>query len=181
MLTTKQRQTYFDYLGLGTYNKDNILKVQKKYFPQYTDKKNNWDGVYGSDTDKLVVNLYRVKKYAPHFKVTEFKCHCNGKYCNGYPAYLSIDLLKNVEKVRVKFGVTNVQSGMRCKTWNSKQSGSASQSRHIDGKAVDISGSYTKTSKGRAAVKSYWYTLSKANYSYYGTANMGTSVHCDVK
>lgn len=177
MLTVARRKEYFEYLGLGAYNKTNILKVQKQYFIRTKDH----DGVYGKDTDKLIVNLYRVKKYAPHFKVTEFKCHCNGKYCTGYPAYLSIDLLKNVEKVRVKFGVTNVQSGMRCKTWNSKQSGSASQSRHIDGKAVDISGSYTKTSKGRATVKSYWYTLSKANYSYYGTANMGTSVHCDVK
>lgn len=177
MLTKAKRKEYFKYLGLGEYNESNILKMQKKYFTREIDQ----DGEYGPDTDKLLVNLYRVKKYAPHFKITEFRCQCKQKYCTGYPAYLSVDLLKNVESVRVKFGVTSIRSGMRCKTWNSKQAGSASQSRHISGKAVDLGGSYTKTASQRAKVKAYWYKLPKANYSYYGTTNMGTSVHCDVK
>lgn len=177
MLSRKKRREYFEYLELGEYTNDNILKVQKQYFTRKADQ----DGLYGPNTDKLIVNLYRVKKYAPHFKITEFKCHCGGKYCTGYPDYLSEKLLKNLEAVRVRFGTTIVTSGLRCRKWNSLQTGSASQSRHITGKAVDITGEYTRTSAGRAKVKAYWYTLPGSNYCYYGTVNMGASVHCDVR
>ena len=176
MLSVTQRKNYFIYLGLGTYNTASITKIQKKYL-----RSKDVDGKYGPNTDKLLVDLYRVKKYAPHFSITEFKCHCGGKYCTGYPAYLSVNLLINLEKIRAHFGVTHVNSGMRCKTWNSMQTGSATQSRHISGKAADISGKFTDTASDRASVKSYWYSLSKSNYCYYGTSNMGTAVHCDVK
>ena len=177
MLSKAERKLYFEYLELGTYNEANILKVQKKYFV----RKDEQDGKYGPNTDKLIVNLYRVKKYAPHFSITEFRCHCGGKYCTGYPEYLSAKLLQNMEKVRVKFGVTTVTSGMRCKKWNSLQTGSASNSRHTQGKAADIAGTFTKTNVQRNKVKSYWYSLSGAGYCYHGTSNMGTAVHCDVK
>ena len=90
MLSKKERAEYFKYLGLGEYTEENILKVQKKYFIRTKDH----DGKYGPDTDKLIVNLYRVKKYAPHFSITEFRCHCGGKYCTGYPAYLSVNLIR---------------------------------------------------------------------------------------
>mgnify|MGYP004445419821 CR=1 FL=1 len=90
-------------------------------------------------------------------------------------------LLKNLESVRVKFGVTQVTSGMRCKTWNAKQTGSVSGSRHTKGKAADIAGAFTRSNGQRDKVKSFWYTLSGSNYCYHGTANMGTAVHCDVK
>lgn len=177
MLSVADRKKYMEYCELGEYNEANILKMQKKYFKRTKDH----DGKYGGNTDKLLVNLYRVKKYAPHFKITEFTCHCDGKYCTGYPAYLSITELKNVEAVRVKFGTTHISSGLRCKTWNAKQSGSASQSRHITGQAVDLYGDYTKTASGRAKVKAYWYSMKGSNYCYYGTSNMGSSVHCDSK
>jgi len=177
MLSTSQRKEYFKYLGLGEYNSANILKVQKEYFKRKSDQ----DGKYGSNTDKLIVNLFRVKKYAPHFKITEFKCHCDGKYCTGYPAYLSVTFLTVLEAIRNKFGVTHVSSGERCKTWNSKQTGSASQSKHIEGKAADIYGDYTKTAAGREKLKKFIYSLPGVNYVYYGTANMGKCVHFDTK
>ena len=177
MLSKAERQEYFKYLGLSEYNEANILKVQKKCFVRDKDI----DGKYGPNTDKLIVNLYRVKMFAPHFSITEFRCKCNGTYCTGYPAYLSVTLLKCLEHVRNRFGVTHVTSGLRCKTWNRLQSGSASKSRHISGKAADIAGTYTKTSVQRNNVKAYWYSLSGTNYCYHGTPNMGNAVHCDVK
>lgn len=178
MLTKSDRETYFRLLGLGEYNKENILKVQKKYFK----RKEDHDGKYGSDTDKLIVNLYRIKMFAPHFKITEFVCHCNGKYCTGYPDYLDVYLLKYLEKIRTKFGgPINVASGLRCAKWNAEQSGSATKSRHITGKAADINGTLTSSAKKRDAIKKYWYTLNRANYCYHGTKNMGTSIHVDVK
>lgn len=177
LLSKDKRKEYFRVLGY-TYNTEGIYKIQKDYFTRPQDI----DGKYGTDTDRLVVNLYRIRKYAPHFSITEFKCHCGGKYCTGYPAYLSVQLLKNLESIRAEFeSPITVTSGIRCKKWNSLQSGSASQSKHIDGKAADISGSLTNTSGKRAKVKKRWYELPKANYCYYGTVNMGNSVHVDVK
>lgn len=178
MLSVEKRKEYFEYLGLGKYNKNNIKKLQKKYFVRAVDI----DGEYGPDTDKLLVNLYRVTKYAPHFKLTEFKCHCGGRFCTGYHEYISIDLLKNLEVIRKKYGgPVNITSGLRCPKWNALQSGSASKSKHIDGKATDINGPLTNTVAKRAAIKLYWYQLKNANYCYYGTTNMGTSVHVDVR
>lgn len=178
MLSKANREKYFELLGLGEYNAANIKKLQKKYFKREKDI----DGEYGSDTDKLLVNLYRVTKYAPHFKLTEFKCHCGGKYCTGYPAELSVQLLKNLEAVRTKYREpVNITSGIRCKKWNALQSGSATQSRHISGKAADITGVFTGTNAKRNLVKAYWYSLKGSNYCYHGTANMGNSVHVDVK
>ncbi|MBQ9015278.1 MAG: hypothetical protein IJ109_04080 [Firmicutes bacterium] len=90
-------------------------------------------------------------------------------------------LLKDLEEVRMKFGVTTITSGIRCKRWNSLQTGSASKSRHITGKAADIAGAFTKTNAARNRVKAFWYTLSGANFCYHGTKNMGNAVHCDVR
>lgn len=185
MLSNEKRKEYFRYLKLGEYNSTNIKNLQKKYFPHYTgegkERKDNWDGVYGKDTDKLLVNLYNVTVDAPHFKLEEFKCHCGGRYCTGYHEYLNVNLLKNLEAVRKRFGVTNITSGLRCSTWNSKQTGSVTASKHTKGKACDIDGAITNTAAKRGRIKTYWYTLKNANYSYYGTANMGTAVHVDVK
>ena len=177
MLSKEERIEYFKYLRLGEYSAASILKVQKKYFVREKDH----DGKYGPDTDKLIVNLYRVKCYAPHFSITEFRCHCGGKYCTGYPAYLSVNLLKNLEKIREKYGPTTITSGIRCKKWNSLQTGSASKSRHITGKAADIAGAFTKTNPARNKVQSFWYSLSKSNFCYHGTRSMGNAVHCDVR
>lgn len=177
LLSKDKRKEYFRVLGY-TYNTEGIYKIQKDYFTRPQDI----DGKYGTDTDRLVVNLYRIRKYAPHFSITEFKCHCGGKYCTGYPAKLSVSLLKNLEEVRAHFGTpVKITSGIRCKKWNSLQVGSAAQSRHISGKAADIYGAFTNSAQGRKATKTYWYMLPDVNYCYYGTANMGNVVHVDVK
>lgn len=178
MLTKEKRKEYFKVLGLGAYNTGNIYKLQKKYF----ENEKEWDGKYGSKTDILLVNLYRMNKHAPHFTLEEFKCHCGGKYCTGYPAKLSTNLLVNLEQLRLTFNsFVMISSGLRCKKWNSLQSGSATQSRHISGKAADIYGPLTSSKTKRTNVKSAWYDLPNANYCYYGTPNMGNSVHVDVK
>lgn len=178
LLSLKTRKKYFKELGLGDYNSENILKLQKKHFIREKDK----DGKYGPNTDILLYNLYWVTKLAPHFALKEFRCHCGGRYCSGYHTRLDKNLLINLEKVRAKMGgPVHISSPLRCPTWNRMQSGSAANSKHTQGKAADIYGPLTSTADKRARVKAYWYTLSGANYCYYGTPNMGTSVHVDVK
>lgn len=178
LLSLKTRKKYFEELGLGEYSEKNVLKLQKKYFKNTKEH----DGKYGKNTDTLLYNLYQIKKCAPHFSIEEFRCHCGGKYCTGWHTRLSTQLLKNLEAMRNHFGCAiRISSPLRCPQWNKLQTGSVSNSKHTQGKAVDIYGTLTNSAAKRAKVKSYWYSLKGSNYCYYGTKNMGTSVHCDVK
>ena len=77
MLTVKKRKEYLKYIGLYKGKIDNkvnkeykeaILKLQKKYFP-----KSEQDGKYGNNTEILLINAYRVKKYCTHFELKEFR------------------------------------------------------------------------------------------------------------
>ena len=200
MLTVRQRKQYLKFLGYykGKINdkvddelKKCYLQLQKDYFFNKKDK----DGLYGPNTDILLVDVYRVKKYTKSFDIKKDKlyCRCKGKYCTGYPVYISIDLLKNLQSIRDKFGSTTVTSMLRCSVWNKKQGGTLN-SKHKDGRAVDYRNRHTLTLKGRKECIDYWFKLSKPNYSYCNgyyrkgkvsgkTANkkMGISVHGDVK
>ena len=58
LLNIKQRKARFKALGLGDYNKTNILKFQKMAF-----KNKKWqDGVYGTQTDNALRTYYNVHK-----------------------------------------------------------------------------------------------------------------------
>ena len=193
LLSKKKRQEYLKALGFYKGNIDGIvgaktkkayLELQKKYFHHYVNKKNQWDGKYGTNTDKLLRNAYNVKMYCPNFKLEEFKCGCKGKHCTGYPAVLDIQLLKNVQATRNKFGPTTIPSGLRCSKHNSAVGGAA-LSRHKSGKAVDIKNVVSATVQGRKQIMAFWKTLPKWRYTYCdingSNPNMGSSVHGDVK
>lgn len=200
MLTIKQRQEYLKYLGyykgkidgiVGEKTREAYLKLQKDYFFRKKDK----DGLYGSDTDKLLVDVYNVKRYTKNFdiKKDQLFCRCKGKYCTGYPAYINVDLLKNLQSERDKWGATTVTSMLRCKEWNKIQGGVAN-SKHLKGMAVDYRNSHTRSLANRKECINYWFTLINPSYSYCNgwyrstsgsgyksSPNMGTSVHGDVK
>lgn len=189
MLSVKKRQTYLKILGfykgevdgkVGKKTKAAYKALQEKYFT----RKKDIDGLYGKNTDILLQNAYNVKLHCPSFKLEDFKCHCEGRYCTGYPKVINIQLLKNLQKVDNKFGETTIPSGLRCVTHN-KNVGGASGSRHTTGKAVDIKNAISKTESGRKTIMKYWKTLPKWRYTYCNIGgnypNMATSVHIDVK
>lgn len=189
LLTLEKRKAWFEYLGLGTYNKTNIRKLQKKYFVRSQDI----DGIYGEDTDRLLRHLHHVKKYMPNFKPEEFRCGCKGKYCTGYPTWLRVNECKNIQAIRKKYGKPMIiTSGLRCKAFNSSLRGSSPTSRHMTGRAVDfcIAG-VTDSLSGRKKVIKYAKKLKNHHYSYgngynsYGYSvnapNMGNAVHSDVR
>jgi len=103
------------------------------------------DGIYGANTSRA---LYSAEHTTPHFVDSEFKCHCGGKYCNGYPVAVSTKLKQLLEEIRTevnrkyplsdgkKRGIA-IKSGIRCKQWNAKVGGS-SGSKHLLGIAADI-------------------------------------------
>lgn len=73
-----------------------------------------------------------------NFKYSEFKCHCGGKYCNGYPTAFSYDLASNLQKIRNHYGkALIITSPLRCDKWNTKQGG-VKNSKHKKGWACDF-------------------------------------------
>ena len=189
MLDVKTRQAYLKTLGFYNGAVDGIagkktraayLALQQRYFTRAADI----DGKYGNNTDILLRNAYNVAKHTKHFSLDEFRCKCKGEYCTGFPVLIDVQLLKNLQKLRDVYGATTITSGLRCKSYNTIVGG-ASASRHMTGKAADITNQKSKSLLGRQAIMKYWYNLSDARYTYCNVngsyPNMGTSVHVDVR
>lgn len=200
MLSIKERQKRLAYLGYYTGKIDGIegkgtkkayKLLQDDYFIRAKDK----DGLYGNNTEILLMNAYNVKLICRNFKLEEFKCHCKGKYCTGYPAILDSIFLANLQIFRNKIGVAmNVTSGLRCKKHNAEVT-TSTKSRHLTGKALDFYSSKNKTLEGRKALINKWindfkesrYGYCNGYYNNQGTtgkktsSTMGSAIHIDVK
>ena len=73
------------------------------------------------------------------FDREEFKCTCGGRGCNGFPVEPVERLVRNANEARRHFGNSApVSSGVRCKLRNSELPGSADNSLHMRGKAMDF-------------------------------------------
>ena len=76
----------------------------------YTDVQNNNTG---NSTDNNTGTLWDGIKY---FKKSEFACKC-GKYCDGYPAEIDMNMVKIADQIREKIGKPiTINSGLRYKT-----------------------------------------------------------------
>lgn len=190
MLSVRTRQTYLKALGfykgaidgiVGPKTKAADKALQKKYFVRSKDI----DGIYGNDTEILLVNAYYVKKYTKNFKLTEFKCGCGGKHCTGYPAKLSAQMLKNLQAVRDKYGPVTVTYCLRCKKYNATVKGSSKESLHIEGKAVDHAIlPKTNSEKSREEIAAYERKLTGVKYVYHNKGgkypHMGNAIHMNM-
>lgn len=189
LLTSAKRKEYFNYLGLGAYNKANILKFQKKYFTRAKDH----DGLYGPNTDNLLRHVYNVKKYAgKNFKPEEFRCGCGRKYCTGYPTYMKPAELANLQTIRTHYGKPmQITSGLRCKGFNSRLKGSSTNSKHLTGQAADFyMAGVTDTLARRKSAIAYIKKLPNHNWTYgngwcskgysVSAPNMGNAIHTDA-
>lgn len=110
-----------------------------------------------------------------NFKYSEFKCHCKGKYCNGYPVSFSYELAKNLQTIRTHFGKPlTITSPLRCETWNAKQGG-VKNSKHKRGWACDF---YIKGVSYNSLAK-YVKALPYFNYCYRVKKNQDV-IHYDI-
>ena len=154
-MTVRQKQCLLAYLGYyvgeidgvwGTLSKTATLAFQE-------DQGLNPDGIFGDSTAKAArkaVYDEKVKETTTnnggsfwdeivYFDRSEFACHCGGKYCKGFPAEPQEKLIRVADRVRKNLGGTaNVSSGVRCSRHNSNVGG-VSNSRHLQGKAMDFS------------------------------------------
>lgn len=134
LLSLKKRKEFFKALNLGEYNRENIMKLQRKYFIRQKDI----DGIYGRDTDILLRHVYNVLMYSENFTPDEFRCECGGKYCSGYPDRMRAKTIKLAQQIRTFYGKPMyITSGLRCRKINNMLAGSASQSKHLKGMAID--------------------------------------------
>lgn len=185
LLTLAKRKEYFKYLGLGEYNKTNILKLQKQYFT----RKKDCDGLYGQNTDYLLRHVYNVKRVCTNFTPQEFKCECGGRYCTGYPTQMKATELYNLQTIRTHYGKPmRITSGLRCRGYNNSLRGSVKNSKHMTGFAADfyIPG-VTDSLSGRKSLIAYLKKLPHFDYAYsngwcslgYGfkATYMGSAVH----
>ena len=107
-----------------------------------------------------------------YFKRSEFRCPC--PRCGGFPVEPAEGMVQLLDSVREYFGVpVIVSSGVRCQTHNDELPGSAKNSYHVKGKAVD----FCVLGKASAHVLDYVKTL-PVHYAY---AIDGSYVHMDVE
>ena len=189
LLSEAKRKQYFSDLGLGNYNATNIKKFQKGAFPNNSKE---WDGIYGTKTDNALRHWWNVRKYTKNFKPEEFRCGCGGKYCTGYPTYMRKEALQHIQSIRDMYGKPiTVTCGLRCKTYNSKLSGSIGSSLHLSGLAIDFyQQGVTDTLANRKASIKKIKVLPNHHYTYGNGINsngasvkatyMGNCLHTDV-
>lgn len=109
------------------------------------------------------------------FNRSEFKCTCGGRGCNGYPAEPRERLIRNAEAARKHFGKPAiVSSGVRCQLRNSELPGSASNSLHLSGRAMD----FGILGVSAAQLEAYVKTLPEVHEAY---AIDGSYVHMGVE
>ena len=193
-MTLKQKQALLAYLGCydgpldglwGEKSQRATIDFQRAYMDQ-----EDVDGIFGAATEKRILEVISTGekpvvaenatttpadwwKDIRYFTRSEFRCPC-GK-CGGFPVEPDENLVRLADQVREHFGApATVSSGVRCQAHNDELPGSAKNSYHLRGKAMDFCVLGVTGAKLLAYVK----TL-PVHYAY----QIGNSdfVHMDVK
>lgn len=148
------------------------------------------DGIWGSNSQKALDSA--CKKYGAvdpvettsdaefwagvrYFTREEFRCHCGGKYCNGFPVEPDRNLVRKLDELRAQVGAPiRISSGIRCAKHNANVEGSAKASQHMYGTAADLICSNLTPSK----------MLALAEKLLPGTGGLGLyswGIHFDVR
>ena len=156
-MTLKQKQAllaYLDYYdgpldGLwGEKSQRATIDFQRLYM-----EPTEVDGIFGAATEKRILEVISTGeepvddkmsatddwwKDIRYFTRAEFRCKCGGKFCDGYPAEIDMNMVKIADQIREKIGKPiTINSGLRCKTHNSNVGG-VSNSQHLLGNAADL-------------------------------------------
>lgn len=190
-MTTKQKQNLLAFLGYYTGSIDGIWGGGSKAAARKFQEKNGLPVTGEIDqttafliseaVDAQIVDAFTVTEEKTddvwdgikYFIPEEFACHCDGRYCDGFPAPISRNLLLILETIREHFdSPVTISSGVRCQTHNANVGG-VYNSRHLYGLAADFS----VRGKSAATVLSYVQTLPGVRYAY---DIDGSWVHVDV-
>lgn len=77
------------------------------------------------------------------FDREEFRCHCGGKYCDGFHVEPEELMVRLCDEIRRRAGVPILirdagGSGLRCPQWNAQIPGASANSYHTKGGAADL-------------------------------------------
>ena len=156
-MTLKQKQALLAYLGYydgqldglwGDKSQRATIDFQRAYM-EWEDV----DGIFGAATEKRILDVIATgekpiddKMSATadwwedirYFTLAEFKCKCGGRFCNGFPVEIDMNMVKIADEIRNRIGKPiQINSGIRCKTHNANVGG-VSNSRHLYGNAADL-------------------------------------------
>lgn len=102
-------------------------------------------GMPARDADEPATDVNVGSTFWDHIRYwtrEEFKCRCgeyHAPYCNGFPVEPDQTLVELVDDIRAHFGrPAHRSSGIRCQRHNADQHGSAANSKHLYGKALDF-------------------------------------------
>lgn len=133
-MTDRQRQLLLAFLGYYRGAIDGIWgpgsrKAMEEYQAEHGQK----------DLRQAVAQSGDFWEEIEFFSREEFRCTCGGRGCDGFPAEPRERLVRNAEKARKHFGkAAIVSSGVRCRLRNGELPGSAANSLHLSGRAMDF-------------------------------------------
>ena len=155
-MTLRQRQALLSYLGYydgpldglwGEKSQRATIAFQRAYMEQTA-----VDGIFGAATEKRILEVIATGeqpvdnkmsstddwwKDIRYFTRKEFRCPCGR--CGGFPVEPEETLVRLADQVREHFGAPIiVSSGVRCQAHNDELPGSAKNSYHLRGKAMDF-------------------------------------------
>lgn len=151
-MTIRQKQNLLQYLNLYEGSIDGVWGEQSRQATAAFQRSYGLeaDGLFGGATEKRIREVIFTGE-APettqedfweeivYFDREEFRCTCGGRGCDGFPAEPAERLVKNADLARSHFGrPATVSSGVRCRLRNSELPGSAANSLHLRGKAMDF-------------------------------------------
>lgn len=159
-MTNRQKQMILCHFGeLGTEDIDNLWGEKSAEATWRLQRRMgiDADGIFGEQTTDRALQVIMTGEALPELKAetskpgetfwdeieffdhSEFACTCGGRGCNGFPAEPAEQLVRNAEAARRHFGKPAVvSSGVRCQLRNSELPGSAANSLHMRGKAMDF-------------------------------------------
>ena len=159
-MTNKQKHCLLAYLGYYVGPLDGLWGDMSHLATEafQRDYQLTVDGIFGAATEKRILEVVasgekpaQQPQTAPetgeaadwwkgirYFTRAEFKCKCGGRFCNGYPAEIDMNMVKIADKIRNRIGKPiTINSGLRCKTHNANVGG-VSNSQHLYGNAADL-------------------------------------------
>jgi len=150
-MTDRQKQHLLGYLGYYTAAVDGIWGPKSRQASKdfQRDAEIETDENFGKESQKKILSIVSGKEEIAepepfwqeirYFRREEFRCTCNGRGCGGFPAEPAERLIRNAEATRIHFGkVAIVSSGVRCRLRNGELPGSAANSLHLKGNAMDF-------------------------------------------
>lgn len=190
-MTLKQKQALLFYLGYYEGQLDGVWGQQSQKATEafQRDYGLTVDGIFGVGTEKRIREVVasgeeaeeRVQMDTPpewwkeirYFRWDEPYIACPCGRCGGFPAEPSQTLMRTADRIREHFGAPMIPtSTVRCQAHNDSLKGSAKNSCHLRGKAMD----FVVSGHTAAQVVAYVQTLG-VRYTY---AIDNNAVHMDV-